>query len=104
MTQPLKNLTGDMSCCHKRLITCNPLLSAPTQLVLTTACPGPAAVHPHGCWATVYANTGNPTPGDIEKVFHLLWNESFTASFQGILEMQVLKGLALLDIVTQLLP
>ena len=54
--------------------------------------------------ATVYANTGNPTPGDIEKVFHLLWNESFTASFQGILEMQVLKGLALLDIVTQLLP
>ena len=51
---------------------------------------------------TVYQNTGNPLPQDISTCVHWLFNEPFTAVFQKISELQVLKGLALLDIVQQL--
>lgn len=49
-----------------------------------------------------YQNTGNPLPEDISTCVHWLFNEPFTAVFQKMSEMQVLKGLALLDIVQQL--
>ena len=51
---------------------------------------------------SVYQNTGNPLPQDISTCVHWLFNEPFTTVFQKISEMQVLKGLALLDIVQQL--
>ena len=50
----------------------------------------------------VYQNTGNPLPQDIETCVQWLLNERFSTVFQNISEMQVLKGLALLDIVQQL--
>lgn len=52
----------------------------------------------------VYLNTGNPLPQDIETCAHWLFNEPFTTVFQKLSEMQVTKGLALLDIVQQLHP
>lgn len=50
----------------------------------------------------VYNNTGNPLPEDISTCAHWLLNEPFTAVFQKLSDMQVVKGLALLDIVQQL--
>lgn len=52
----------------------------------------------------VYLNTGNPLPQDISTCVHWLFNEPFTTVFQKLSELQVLKGLALLDIVQQLHP
>ena len=52
----------------------------------------------------VYLNTGNPLPEDISTCVHWLFNEPFTTVFQKLSELQVLKGLALLDIVQQLHP
>ena len=51
---------------------------------------------------SVYQNTGNPLPQDIETCVTWLLNERFSTVFQNISEMQILKGLALLDIVQQL--
>lgn len=50
----------------------------------------------------VYSNTGNPLPEDISTCAHWLLNEPFTAVFAKLSDMQVMKGLALLDIVQQL--
>lgn len=50
----------------------------------------------------VYNNTGNPLPEDISTCAHWLLNEPFTDVFQKLSDMQVMKGLALLDIVQQL--
>ena len=50
----------------------------------------------------VYMNTGNPLPQDISTCAHWLLNEPFTAVFEKLSEMQVTKGLALLDIVQEL--
>lgn len=50
----------------------------------------------------VYNNTGNPLPEDISTCAHWLLNEPFTAVFDKLSDMQVMKGLALLDIVQQL--
>ena len=75
----------------------------------------------------VYLCTGNPLPQDIEQVAQWLFNESFAIVFEGaalpltplwcckvvyesifigagILDMQMEKGLALLDIIQQLHP
>ena len=54
--------------------------------------------------ASVYACTGNPRPCDIERIADWLFNSPFVETFANIQEMQVLRGLALLDIVQELHP
>jgi len=53
---------------------------------------------------SAYLCTGSPLPTDIEAVAQALFNEDFVDVFQRIGDMQVAKGLALVDIVQQLLP
>jgi replication factor C subunit 3/5 len=52
----------------------------------------------------VYATTGAPMPEDIRRVLHWLLNEDFGACFSAIQELQLEKGLALVDIVRELHP
>ncbi|GAX72584.1 hypothetical protein CEUSTIGMA_g40.t1 [Chlamydomonas eustigma] len=52
----------------------------------------------------VYLCTGHPMPRDIEEVVRLLFNASFNDAFEGILELQVNKGIALADIVREVHP
>ncbi|WCJ44382.1 replication factor C subunit 3 [Euphorbia peplus] len=49
----------------------------------------------------VYLCTGNPLPKDIEQICHWLLNESFAEIFRRISEINVKKGLALVDIVRE---
>ncbi|XP_065848181.1 replication factor C subunit 3 [Euphorbia lathyris] len=49
----------------------------------------------------VYLCTGNPLPRDIEQICHWLLNESFAEIFRRISEMNIKKGLALVDIVRE---
>ena len=53
---------------------------------------------------TTYLCTGSPLPTDIEAIAKALFNEDFVDVFERIGAMQVAKGLALVDIVQQLLP
>ena len=53
---------------------------------------------------TAYQCTGSPLPTDIEAIAQALFNEDFGDVFERIGAMQVTKGLALVDIVQQLLP
>ena len=53
---------------------------------------------------TVYLCTGSPLPTDIEAIAKALFNEDFVDVFERIGAMQVANGLALVDIVQQLLP
>ena len=48
---------------------------------------------------SVYVCTGNPMPSDVKKIMHALLNDSFEDSYQYIQDMQMDKGLALIDIV-----
>ncbi|KIZ02081.1 Replication factor C subunit 5 [Monoraphidium neglectum] len=52
----------------------------------------------------VYLCTGSPMPRDIEAVVNWLLNEDFNEAFQRILQLQVDKGIALVDIVRELHP
>ncbi|GBF90937.1 replication factor C subunit 5 [Raphidocelis subcapitata] len=52
----------------------------------------------------VYLCTGNPMPRDIEAVVNWLLNEEFNDAFQRILQLQVDKGVALVDVVRELHP
>ncbi|PON73211.1 Replication factor C subunit [Parasponia andersonii] len=49
----------------------------------------------------VYLCTGNPLPSDIEKISYWLLNLSFAESFKEISNMTGTKGLALVDIVRE---
>jgi hypothetical protein len=53
---------------------------------------------------SVYLCTGSPLPTDIEAVAQALFNEDFVDVYARVGDMQVAKGLALVDIVQQLLP
>lgn len=53
---------------------------------------------------SVYLCTGSPLPKDIEAIAQALFNEDFVDVYARIGDMQVAKGLALVDIVQQLLP
>jgi len=53
---------------------------------------------------SVYLCTGSPLPTDIEAVCQALFNEDFVDVYARVGDMQVAKGLALVDIVQQLLP
>ncbi|KAK9845912.1 hypothetical protein WJX81_005806 [Elliptochloris bilobata] len=53
---------------------------------------------------TAYLCTGSPLPTDIEAIAQALFNEDFVDVFERIGAMQIAKGLALVDIVQQLLP
>lgn len=52
--------------------------------------------------AAVYSCTGNPLPQDIQQIVEWIMNQSFTEAFASLSKMQVLKGLALVDIIQQL--
>lgn len=52
--------------------------------------------------AAVYSCTGNPLPQDIQQIVEWIMNQSFTEAFASLCKMQVLKGLALVDIIQQL--
>ncbi|KAK7353195.1 hypothetical protein VNO80_18635 [Phaseolus coccineus] len=51
----------------------------------------------------VYLCTGNPLPKDIEQISYWLLNEQFTDSFKRIEEMKTRKGLALVDIIREVI-
>lgn len=53
---------------------------------------------------TVYSCTGNPLPDDIQRVAKWLLNDAAQDAFQYILQYQVEKGIALVDIVRELTP
>lgn len=50
----------------------------------------------------VYACTGNPLPADIDRAGKWLLKESFADAFAKLRDMQLTKGLALVDIIQQL--
>ena len=50
----------------------------------------------------VYTNTGNPRPKEIENVVDWLLNHNFREAFKSISGLQLLRGVALLDIVQQI--
>ncbi|PXF40091.1 Replication factor C subunit 5 [Gracilariopsis chorda] len=52
----------------------------------------------------VYANTGAPHPGDIAHIWKLLIDSDYTTCSAKLQHMKALKGLALQDIITELLP
>jgi len=52
----------------------------------------------------VYLCTGNPLPDDIRKILDWLLNSKFEDAFQNILELKTAKGMALQDILVELLP
>lgn len=52
----------------------------------------------------VYANTGAPHPGDIANIWQLLMDEHYSSCCQQVSTIMYSKGLALDDIITQLLP
>lgn len=58
---------------------------------------------PHVTEEAVYQCTGNPMPKDVQAICHWLLNESFTTAYENIQEMKSNKGLALVDIVKELL-
>ncbi|KAG6549586.1 hypothetical protein Mapa_008968 [Marchantia paleacea] len=58
---------------------------------------------PHVTEEAVYQCTGNPMPKDVQAICHWLLNESFTTAYKNIQEMKSNKGLALVDIVKELL-
>ncbi|QCE15764.1 replication factor C subunit 3/5 [Vigna unguiculata] len=51
----------------------------------------------------VYLCTGNPLPKDIEQISYWLLNEQFAESFKRIDEMKSRKGLALVDIIREVI-
>ncbi|CAJ1974234.1 unnamed protein product [Sphenostylis stenocarpa] len=51
----------------------------------------------------VYLCTGNPLPKDIEQISYWLLNEQFADSFKRIDEMKTRKGLALVDIIREVI-
>jgi len=52
--------------------------------------------------ASVYACTGYPTPVEMKTVLEWCLNESVSNTFQKILEMKAIKGIALQDIISEL--
>jgi len=50
----------------------------------------------------VYTCTGNPLPRDIQQIVEWIMNQSFAEAFASLSQMQVLKGLALVDIIQEL--
>ncbi|GAB4817521.1 hypothetical protein N2152v2_004567 [Parachlorella kessleri] len=53
---------------------------------------------------SVYATAGKPLPRDIEDCARWLLNEPLSVAFQRILELQLHRGVALVDILQQLHP
>ncbi|ESW09418.1 hypothetical protein PHAVU_009G126000 [Phaseolus vulgaris] len=51
----------------------------------------------------IYLCTGNPLPKDIEQISYWLLNEQYTDSFKRIEEMKTRKGLALVDIIREVI-
>ena len=49
----------------------------------------------------VYAITGSPMPKDIERVIYWLMNEDFCTAYANTRNLQVEKGLALQDILSE---
>ncbi|KAL2633687.1 hypothetical protein R1flu_005166 [Riccia fluitans] len=58
---------------------------------------------PHVTEEAVYQCTGNPMPKDVQAICQWLLNESFTTAYEHIQDMKTNKGLALADIVKELL-
>lgn len=54
--------------------------------------------------ATVYTTAGKPLPMDIENCARWLLNEPLEVVFQRMYEMQLLRGVALVDVLQQLHP
>lgn len=50
----------------------------------------------------VYQVAGKPTPDEVDRIWSSLWNQSLQECYDIITEMQVEKGLAVSDIVTEL--
>ncbi|CAM6100388.1 unnamed protein product [Calypogeia fissa] len=59
---------------------------------------------PHVTEESVYLCTGNPMPKDVQQIANWLLNDSFTTAFENVSNMKTNKGLALVDIVKELLP
>lgn len=51
--------------------------------------------------AAVYACTGQPTPGEVERVISWLLNEPFADAYAHVEQLRRDKGLALIDLVTE---
>eukprot|EP00178_Gracilaria_changii_P025382 TRINITY_DN78208_c0_g1_i1.p1 TRINITY_DN78208_c0_g1~~TRINITY_DN78208_c0_g1_i1.p1 ORF type:complete len:358 (-),score=60.45 TRINITY_DN78208_c0_g1_i1:2895-3968(-) len=52
----------------------------------------------------VYANTGAPHPSDITRIFKLLMEEDYRTCCKQLDQLGSVKGLALQDIITEILP
>jgi len=52
----------------------------------------------------VYTCTGNPLPQDIESAVHWLLNDDFRTAYNKLLQLQINKGVALVDVVRELHP
>ncbi|PVV04196.1 hypothetical protein BB560_001312 [Smittium megazygosporum] len=52
----------------------------------------------------VYDVTGQPKPSDLKLVFNSLLNDQFDSCYQYISNLKLVKGIALTDIITNLLP
>lgn len=52
----------------------------------------------------VYESTGHPTPEDVRAVLAVLLSESLRQGVEHVQQLQQAKGLALQDIITELLP
>lgn len=51
---------------------------------------------------TVYTCVGHPLRTDIENILNWLLNEDFRTAYKNINELKILKGLALMDILTEI--
>lgn len=56
------------------------------------------------CCAAAYATAGKPLPADIEACMQWLLNEPLREAFARMLDLQLSKGVALVDILQQLHP
>jgi replication factor C subunit 3/5 len=54
--------------------------------------------------AAAYATAGKPLPQDIERCAHWLLNSPLRQAYQQLLDLQLQKGVALVDILQQLHP
>lgn len=52
----------------------------------------------------VYANTGSPCPGDIGAIWSWLMNDDYNTCCEKLLKLKAEKGLALDDIIAELVP
>lgn len=52
----------------------------------------------------VYQCTGSPMPGDISTILDILLNADTTTAFREIMKLKVQKGIALVDILGEMVP